>query len=146
NLLEAMRRKRSTRKERIFESYLSVKRELGTRPTYRQMHLYGASPSQEFRQAFGGYFAFLYEYGELNEEEVRVYKRHNDWLKKVEHETITKSYKMVLLQYILNKGSQWVEAVTPEEVAPYFHKFYMEKEFRKRIDFSSKFNKAMWDY
>src|SRR5699024_6724539 len=36
--------------------------------------------------------------------------------------------------------------VTPEEVAPYFHKFYMEKEYRKRIDFSNRNTKKLWDY
>src|SRR5699024_290335 len=89
NLLEAMRKKRSSRKERILDSYLTVKEELGRRPTYREIHLYGIVPSQEFRQAFGGYFSFLYEHDELEEDEKRVFQRHHEWLKKVESETMT---------------------------------------------------------
>lgn len=146
NLLKAMRRKRSTRKERIFESYITVKNELGTRPTYRQMHLHGTVRSQEFRQAFGGYFSFLYEHGELNAHEEHVYEKHHEWLKKVESETMTKSYKMVVLQYILDRGSKWILPVTPEQIAPYFHNYYLEKEHRKQIDFSSKTNEKLWEY
>src|SRR5699024_6406451 len=95
---------------------------------------------------FGGYFSFLYEHDELEEDEKRVFQRHHEWLKKVESETMTKSYKMVVLQFILNQEDHWISSVTPEEIAPYFHNFYMEKNYRKYIDFSSKTNKAMWDY
>lgn len=147
NLLKEMRRKRSPRKERIYEDYIRVKESLGRRPTYREVHLYGKENSREYRQAFGGYFAFLYDHGELDDIEVRVYENHLPWLQKVEKESMTKSYKMVVLKYMLEKGpADWYKPVTPEEVAPYFHHFYMEKEYRKRIDFSSANTKRLWEY
>ena len=147
DLLKELRRKRSPRRERIYEDYISVKQSLGRRPTYREVHLYGKENSREYRQAFGGYFSFLYEREELNPKEERVYKRYLPWLQKVEKESMTKSYKMVVLKYLLEKGpSEWCKPVTPEEVAPYFHKFYMEKEYRKRIDFSNRNTKKLWDY
>lgn len=147
DLLQAMRRKRSPRKERIYEDYIRVKELLGRRPTYREVHLYGKENSKEYRQAFGGYFSFLFDRGELTEDEIGVYKNYLPWLQKIEKESMTQSYKMVVLQYMLEKGpSNWYESVTPEEVAPYFHKYYMEKEYRKRIDFSSRNTRRLWDY
>ncbi|HLQ74259.1 MAG TPA: hypothetical protein VK125_08510 [Bacillota bacterium] len=60
---------------------------------------------------------------------------------------MTKSYKMVVLKYMLEKGAnKWFEETTPQKVAPFFHRFYMAKEYRKRIDFSSKNTKALWVY
>lgn len=147
DLLQAMRRKRSPRKERIYEDYIRVKELLGRRPTYREVHLYGKENSKEYRQAFGGYYSFLYNRDELTEAEIRVYKNHLPWLQKIEKESMTKSYKMVVLQYMLEKGSsKWHESITPKEVAAYFHQFYMEKEYRKRIDFSNQNTKRLWVY
>src|SRR5699024_11482585 len=60
---------------------------------------------------------------------------------------MTKSYKMVVLKYLLEKGPKnWLDPVTPTEVAPYFHQFYMEKNYRKQIDFSNKNTKKLWEY
>lgn len=147
NLIKELRRKRSPRKERVFQDYLKVKEFLGRRPTYYEVHLQGKENSREYRQAFGGYFAFLNEYGELNEHERKVYSKHYKWLRKVERELMTKSYKMVVLQYLLENGPyKWLEPITPIEVAPYFHNYYMSKEHRKRIDFSNKSNKRLWEY
>lgn len=147
DLLKALRKKRSPRKERIFNDFMMVKEHLGSRPTYRELHLHGNENSREYRQAFGGIFAFFNEYGELSEHEKRVYQTHYEWFKKVETEQMTKSYKMVVLQYLLDKGpEEWLKPVTPQEVAPYFHSFYMAKEYRKRIDFSNRNTKRLWDY
>ncbi|MFD1039355.1 DEAD/DEAH box helicase family protein [Virgibacillus byunsanensis] len=147
NLLEEMRKKRSSRKERMYLNYLNVKEHVGKRPSYEEVHKYGTSNSKEYKQAFGGYFAFLNEYGELSHHEAKVYQKHYRWLKKVENEMMNKSYKMVVLQFLLNKGpSDWLKPVTPEEVAPYFHQFFMEKNYRKEKDFSNKNTKKLWNY
>src|SRR5699024_5371527 len=147
DLLKALRAKRRPRKERVFNDYLLVKEYLGHRPTYRELHLHGQTNSKEYRQAFGGYFSFLNEYGELTDREMVVYEKHYDWFQKIERERMTKSYKMVVLQYLLEKGpDKWYRPVTPNDVAPYFHQFYMAKEYRKRIDFSSANTKRLWDY
>src|SRR5690625_2201425 len=126
---------------------MSVKELKRRRRTYREVNLYGNENYREYRQAFGGYISFLYEYDELSEAEVRVYKNHLRWLQKVEKESMTKSYKMVVLQYMLSKGpSEWYRPITPVEVAPHFHQFYMEKEYRKKIDFSSGNTIRLWEY
>ncbi|GAA0447410.1 DEAD/DEAH box helicase family protein [Lentibacillus halophilus] len=147
HLLEELRKKRSPRKERVFNDYIDVKEQLGRRPTYTEAHLNGTVNAKEYNQAFGGFFAFLKQYGELTEHETNVYQKHYAWLKKVEKEPMTKSYKMVILMYLLEKGSaEWLKPITPVEVAPYFHRFFMTKEYRKHIDFSSNNTKKLWNY
>ncbi|WP_276674713.1 hypothetical protein [Caldibacillus debilis] len=60
---------------------------------------------------------------------------------------MAKSYKMVVLLAMLNRGpSRWHLPITPKEAAPFFHQYLMEKEYRKRIDFSDKKTKQLWIY
>jgi hypothetical protein len=47
----------------------------------------------------------------------------------------------------MNRGlSKWYTPITPEEVAPFFHQYLMEKEYRKQIDFSDKSSTKLWEY
>jgi hypothetical protein len=60
---------------------------------------------------------------------------------------MTKSYKMIVLLAMLNRGpSQWFLPITAIEVAPFFHYYLMEKEYRKRIDFLDISSTKLWDY
>ncbi|MBV7504777.1 hypothetical protein KW850_05795 [Bacillus sp. sid0103] len=48
---------------------------------------------------------------------------------------------------MLEQGvSNWYHPISSIEVAPFFHQYLMEKEHRKRIDFSDKGAKKLWDY
>ncbi|REJ07742.1 DEAD/DEAH box helicase family protein [Halobacillus trueperi] len=146
-LLEELLRKRSPRKERVKISYDKVKEELGRRPTYEEMHLRGSVNSKEFKQIWKSYGGFLSAFDELSYEEENVYSLYSDWIEEVERTSMTKSYKMVVLQYMLSRGElKWTEPITPEEVAPYFHEFFMEYKYRRDTDFSSKNTKALWKY
>lgn len=116
-------------------------------PYYKEMFLYGEVPFKEYKQVFGGYFPFLNEYGELTEKEIEAYEEYGIWFKKLEKESMAKSYKMVVLSYMLSKGpNNWYKSITPEEVAPFFHDFYMSKTYRKNKDFSDKTTKKLWKY
>lgn len=60
---------------------------------------------------------------------------------------MTKSYKMIVLLAMLERGkSNWSNPISSKETAPFFHQYLMEKEYRKRIDFSDKGAKNLWDY
>jgi len=60
---------------------------------------------------------------------------------------MAKSYKMVVLLYMLERGAErWTEPVTLREVAPFFHRYLTEKEYRKRIDFSDEATRRLWAY
>ncbi len=54
---------------------------------------------------------------------------------------------MVVLLAMLESGkSNWYKPISSKDVAPFFHQYLMEKEHRKRIDFSDKEAKKLWDY
>lgn len=147
NLIKEMKSKNSTRKTRLIHDYYLVKENLGKRPSYLDIHRHGLEISKEYKQVFKGYFSFLDEIDELNELEEKVYEKFKDWLIKLENESMSKSYKMVILNYLLSKGADaWLDPIEPKESAAYFHQFYMSKNYRKEIDFSGKSNQALWDY
>lgn len=147
NLLEEMRKKRQPRREKLLFDYQQLKQELGYRPTYLQLHLYGRSEASEYKSEFKSYIGFLYWAEELSEREKEVFKKYESWLVEVERTPMTKSYKMVVLQAMLQRGSsRWHLPITPQEAAPFFHRYLTEKEYRKRIDFSDKETKRLWVY
>ena len=142
-----MARKKHPRKEKFLNDYLQVKQELGRRPTYLELHLKGASNSVQYRQEFSSYCGFLEWADELSEQEKEVYTTYKQWLIEVEKTGMAKSYKMVVLLAMLSRGSsEWYKPITPVEVASFFHQYFTEKEYRKRIDFSDKASKKLWDY
>ncbi|WP_084135341.1 DEAD/DEAH box helicase family protein [Mesobacillus selenatarsenatis] len=147
NLLKEMTRKRSPRKEKLLNDYLELKNDLGRRPTYLELHLKGHSDSTHYKQEFNSYVGFLSWADELTEQEKAVYKRYENWLVEVEKTSMSKSYKMVLLLAMLNLGvTEWNKPITSREVAPFFHRYLTETEYRKRIDFSDKSSKKLWEY
>jgi len=147
NLLKELSRKRQPRKDKLRAAYFDLKHELGRRPTYLELHLQGREPSREYWQEFRSYAGFLSWADELDGKEKEVFLRYEYWLKEVESTVMTKSYKMTVLLYMLERGiAEWMKPVTSSEVAPFFHYFYMEKEYRKRIDFSDAESTRLWNY
>ncbi|WP_031408874.1 DEAD/DEAH box helicase family protein [Geobacillus vulcani] len=147
HLLEEMQKKRQPRKERLLADYRQLKQELGRRPTYLELHLQGRSEADEYKQEFNSYVGFLYWAGELSDLEKEVFLKHEPWLVEVERTVMSKSYKMVVLKAMLERGpSGWHEPITPQQAAPFFHQYLTEKEYRKRIDFSDGETKCLWEY
>lgn len=147
DLIKEMSKKRHPRKERLLENYRDAKRLLGYRPSYLELHLQSAVDVKAYRQEYGSYVGFLQWADELKDDEIDVYERCKPWLEEVEKTGMTKSYKMVVLLAMLERGAgRWTEVVTPADAAPFFHRFLMEKEYRKRIDFSDKTLQKLWEY
>ncbi|SYX86199.1 DUF4145 domain-containing protein [Paenibacillus alvei] len=134
------------RKEQAVGAYRELKKRLGRRPTYMELHQFGKADSQEYRQLFDSYYTFLLQAGELTREEAGTAKRYTDWLKEVESTIIRKSYKMVLLLAMLERGANdWMKPITAEEAAPLFYNYYMSDADRKQIDFSDNETQKLWD-
>lgn len=147
DLLREMTRKRQPRREKLLNDYYDLKRELGRRPSYLELHLKGASDSSQYRQEFNSYFGFLHWAEELSERETEVFNSYENWLVEAEKTGMAKSYKMVVLLGMLERGmSVWFKPISSKEVAPFFHHYLMEKEHRKRIDFSDKGAQKLWNY
>lgn len=147
NLLQELSRKRLPRREKLHKDFLDVKQELGRIPTYLELHLMGQSPSIGYRSEFGSYVGFLHWAELLSANEIKVYVRQELWLKDVEKTLMNKSYKMVVLLYMLERGEEhWLDPITPSEVASFFHNYLTEKEYRKRKDFSDKDKLSLWEW
>jgi superfamily II DNA or RNA helicase/HKD family nuclease len=147
NLLAEMGRKKQPRREQLLNNYMDLKRELGRRQTYLELHLQGASDSPQYKQEFKSYIGFLKWADELSVDEIEVFSGYENWLIEVEKTGMTKSYKMVVLLAMLERGiSEWYKPISSREAAPFFHQFLMEKEHRKRIDFSDSGAKDLWEY
>ena len=147
NLLEELARKRQPRKEKLFQAFEEVKRDLGRIPTYLELHLHGRENSIGYKQEWKSYIRFLEWAEQLSEQESRILRKYEPWINETEWTRLEKSYKMIVLLYMLSRGEQrWHEPVTPQEAAPFFHRYLTEKEFRKRIDFSDKSSQKLWTY
>lgn len=147
DMLEELARKKQPRKDKLRSVYREVKEEIGRRPHYLELHLFGKASSKEYRQEFGSYAGFLYWCGELDALEEAVYLRYERWFKEVESTLMNKSYKMVLLLAMLERGTaSWHAPITAQEVAPFFHRYLTEKEYRRRIDFSDKETLRLKEY
>ncbi|RFU69961.1 DNA helicase [Peribacillus saganii] len=147
DLLQEMARKKHPRKDKLLSDYLILKQEQGRRPSYLELHLNGRSESIQYRQEFKSYAGFLNWAGELSVRELEVFDRYANWLVEVEKTGMAKSYKMVVLLAMLNRGaSDWYKPITPTEVAPFFHQYLTETEYRKKIDFSDKSSRRLWVY
>lgn len=147
DLLAEMSRKKLPRREFMLGAYRQLKNELGRTPTYLELHLHGRANSRDYASEFGSYVGFLYWAGKLSEREQELYEQYDAWLKDVEKTAMSKSYKMVVLLAMLERGADdWPRPVTPVEVAPFFHEYLTGKEYRKRIDFSDQESKRLWNY
>ncbi|MFF2855480.1 DEAD/DEAH box helicase family protein [Peribacillus sp. NPDC058002] len=147
NLLKEMAKKKQPRRDKLVNDYHILKQELGRRPSYLELHLKGASDSPHYRQEFSSYYGFLEYAKELSERESEIYHRYEPWLVEVEKTGMAKSYKMVVLLAMLDRGEDsCFKPITSKEVAPFFHSYLTETEYRKQIDFADKSSKKLWNY
>ncbi|WJH36919.1 DEAD/DEAH box helicase family protein [Paenibacillus sp. CC-CFT747] len=147
NLLDELSRKRMPHRDQLLRSFLDLKSELGRIPSYLELHLHGRSGSGEYRGEFGSYAGFLHWADCLTPEETEVFLKYEDWLRDAEKTAMNKSYKMIVLLYMLERGPErWTEPIMPQEAAPFFHRYLTEKEHRKRIDFSDPSSRKLWAY
>ncbi|WAA13355.1 DEAD/DEAH box helicase family protein [Fervidibacillus halotolerans] len=134
NLLEEMVKRNRTYRQQIIDAYFNLKLELGRRPTYLEMYLKSNVYELNLSREFGSYIGMLYEADELSDSEINVFNRFKDLLHEIEKTAMSKSYKMVVLKSMLERGKQsWYKAITAEKVAPFFQKYLSVKK-RNSID------------
>ncbi|MFU2014263.1 DEAD/DEAH box helicase family protein [Peribacillus butanolivorans] len=147
NLLKEMEKKKQPRRDKLVNDYLQLKQELGRRPSYLELHLKGNSDSPQYRQEFSSYYGFLEYARELSENESEIFHKYEQWLEEVEKTGMAKSYKMVVLLAMLERGDDsWFNPITSREAAQFFHNYLTETEYRKQIDFADKSSKKLWNY
>ncbi len=97
------------------KEYEALRETLGRRPTLAEFYRSGASISQ-VRQQHGGWFSFVIAMGDLDNGEKDCVDRHKLFLREVETTAMTKSFKMVLLESLLEHGGL-VDPPTQEKLA-----------------------------
>lgn len=127
-------RQPSQRKLRLIEQYEQIKYELGRRPSYVEIGEYAAVP-QGYKQEWGSYVGFLKDYQELSDEEIEAYDSNRELIEQVEKTIMNRSYKMVVLLAMLERGEErWMEPITAEEVAPFFYEYLHAEKYRELKD------------
>lgn len=97
------------------KEYEALRETFGRRPTLAEFYRSGASVSQ-IRQQFGDWFSFIASMGDFEEDEKECSERHKKFLQEVETTAMTKSFKMVLLDALLEHGGL-VEPPTRKELS-----------------------------
>ena len=135
DLVKEMAKKAATHKQKMIAAYFKLKEEIGTRPTYLDYHLKSGILTSNVRREFRSFVGLLKDVEELNEHELQAYELYKDWLEEAEKTAMTKSYKMVLLKFMLSRGvHHWHEPVIAEDVAPFFVDYLTAREHRRKID------------
>jgi superfamily II DNA or RNA helicase/SOS-response transcriptional repressor LexA len=94
------------------KEYEALRESLGRRPTLSEFYRSGASVSQA-RQQYGSWFSFVDDMGDLGADEKNVVTNHEKFLREVETTQMTKSFKMVLLEALLEHDG----LITPPTMA-----------------------------
>lgn len=82
------------------KEYEALRSSLGRRPTLAEFHRAGAS-MQALRRHHGSWFEFVRHVGDLDDDERRLLDTIGTFLAEVESTAMTKSFKMVLLEALL---------------------------------------------
>lgn len=147
DLLGFMAKKNMRRKEFLIHQYHELKKELGHRPSYLEFHLQSGADSAMVKREFGTYFNLLKDSGELDENETKALEDYQNWFLEVERTGMTKSYKMVLLRFMLTRGvDEWFLPVQAKDAAKSFHHYLTDKAYRKKIDFSDKQGRELEEF
>lgn len=138
DLVQHMIRKYRKPKDVLLSHYFDLKAEIGRRPTYLEFHLQIPIDTSSVKQEFKSYVHMLAEAKELTEIELRIFSIHQDWLIEVEKTSMTKSYKMVLLHCMLQRGPQeWYKPLQASELSSCFYDYIWDKKYRRNTEFST---------
>lgn len=90
--------------KRLIDNYYMVKKMVERKPTYRELHLFGREDASQYKKEWGSFAEFLLAEDQLSEKEEDVVLKHTSILREVEKTVMNKSYKMVLLLAMLERG------------------------------------------
>lgn len=127
------------RKRRLMNSYHDVKQKLGRRPEYLELHLHGWEDVRGYKQEWGSFPEFLLDVEEeLSDKERSIIMTYKDLIRDVERTAMSRSYKMVLLKCMLERGpAKWAHPITARDVAPFFYQYLADAPYRKQKDLTT---------
>lgn len=111
--------KRSSEDVLIYE-YLNFRDAQGRRPTASELLACGTN-FKAIRANYGSWFSFIEEQGDLDEAAARVLHKHGPWFADLLTTNITKSFKMIALQALIDAGALF-EGMSVQSNAERSHK------------------------
>ncbi|MEO6326299.1 MAG: DEAD/DEAH box helicase family protein [Thermoanaerobaculia bacterium] len=101
----------------VIRAYREMRLVQGRRPTAGELFRAGYLPS-----SLGGWFVFLQREGDLTEEELAALAQGSDWFERLEKTSITKSFKLVVLE-VLMEAEALTTGLPLSELADRSHAF-----------------------
>lgn len=111
--------------EGLHSDYEALRDSLGRRPTLTEFYHSGVSINK-LRQQYGSWWEMLERLGELNDDERGCLARHKAWLREVETTAMTKCFKMVLLEALV-ESEGFHSPPTLEQLAEYSLRIFQRR-------------------
>ncbi|MCA9599553.1 MAG: DUF3427 domain-containing protein, partial [Myxococcales bacterium] len=92
---------RVSKEDALLYEYVTFRDSHGRRPTAAELFSTGVS-LRPAKERYGGWFELVQAQGDLTEEEARVLTRHAAWFRDLTNTKMTKAYKAVALQTLLD--------------------------------------------
>jgi superfamily II DNA or RNA helicase/HKD family nuclease len=95
----------TTSEELLREAYEEFRFQHGRRPTAREMFMSGGLQKETLRRGFGSWFGMVGQMGDLQEGERQAAQRHAAFLGEIEQSRMERSYKMLVLEAMIEEGA-----------------------------------------
>ena len=110
--------------DKLDTQYAKLKQVLQRRPTLEEFWQNGANLGQ-LRRNFGSWWEFLDEQGDITHDELQILEKYTQWLRDLAVAKVSKSYKLVLLQTLLDR-SLLNQSVTVQQLALWAKQWFLE--------------------
>lgn len=122
----------------LAEAFHDLRQMLGRRPTLPELERQGRFCAAHYlrRTHWGGWYETLRELDELSPQEIEVHTECGEFLKDIESTAMTKSFKMIVLNALLDTNSL-ASGLQLGEIADYFRKHFSKDANRPEISGTS---------
>jgi superfamily II DNA or RNA helicase len=103
---DLLRRLLPTGRSAAIEAYRALRDELERRPSITELFHRGYLPAT-IRAQHNSWFEFVHAEGDLTPTEVEVIEGFTNWFRMIETTALNRSFKMVVLQVLLDRGVLW---------------------------------------
>jgi hypothetical protein len=119
-------------RESLKSEFLKVQAALGRRPSLIDIERQGRYSSGQYRRTFSSWFGALEACGAMHERYRDLDRRCGAFLKEVEKTAMTRSYKMVVLDAMIDAG-RFREVISLDELTAHFRRHFSKARFSREI-------------
>jgi len=118
---------------RLIAEFRSLTSQLGRRPTMLELERQCRYSARQFCRTFGTWFSALRACEALTEKEAALEKDCGDFLRELERTAMTRTYKMVVIQAMLQSGA-FREAIGLDEICAHSREHFAHSRFKHEIE------------